>query len=169
MFSEYEKMPNTLKKLGLDSNDLSKIEKYKWVVTEKVHGANFSFVYENNILKFAKRKDYLSWSEDFFGYQLVVHELVNKILRLFEYLSTEVKASKLVVYGELFGGKYPHPDVMAIENLHPIQTGVYYTPTIEFCAFDIAVEPEKGMKYYLDFEKSLRLFEKFDTKTIKFA
>ncbi len=66
MFSEYEKMPNSLKKLGLDSSDLSKIEKYKWAVTEKVHGANFSFVYENSSLKFAKRKEYLSWTDDFF-------------------------------------------------------------------------------------------------------
>ncbi len=161
MFSEYEKMPNSLQKLGLDSSDLSKIEKYKWVVTEKVHGANFSFVYENNSLKFAKRKEYLSWSDDFFGYQLVVHQIEDKILRLFEQLSTEIKASKLVLYGELFGGKYPHPDVETLENLHPIQTGVYYAPSIEFCAFDIAIEDAES-KYYLDYEKALSLFEKFE-------
>ncbi|WP_286969985.1 RNA ligase family protein [Flavobacterium sp. UBA4854] len=161
MFSEYEKMPNTLKKLGLDSNDLLKIEKYKWVVTEKVHGANFSFVYENNNLKFAKRKEYLLWTDDFFGYQLIVHKLEDKILSLFEQLSTEIKASKLIVYGELFGGKYPHSDVVALKNLYPIQTGVYYSPTIEFCAFDIAIESETEAKFYLDFEKALSLFEKF--------
>lgn len=59
-FSGYEKMPSSLKKLGLSENDFSQMEKLKWVVTEKVHGTNFSFVYENGNLKFAKRKEYLS-------------------------------------------------------------------------------------------------------------
>ncbi|MCP2029118.1 Rnl2 family RNA ligase [Flavobacterium sp. HSC-32F16] len=162
MLSEYEKMPDTLKKLGLESNDFSKLEKYKWVVTEKVHGANFSFVYEKNNLKFAKRKEYLSWKDDFFGYQLVVNKLEDKILRLFEKLSTQTKASKLIVYGELFGGKYPHVDVSIEEKVNAIQTGVYYSPTIEFYAFDIAVEVEGKTKYYLDYKTSLDLFEEFE-------
>ena len=55
-FSGYEKMPNSLKKLGLNERDLSQLDKLKWVVTEKIHGANFSFVYENGSLKYAKRK-----------------------------------------------------------------------------------------------------------------
>ncbi len=69
-FSAYEKMPNSLKKLGLNESGYSELEKLKWVVTEKVHGANFSFVYEAGKLKFAKRKEYLSWNDDFFGFQL---------------------------------------------------------------------------------------------------
>lgn len=46
----------------------SQMEKLKWVVTEKVHGANFSFFYENGNLKFAKRKDYLNWTDDFLAF-----------------------------------------------------------------------------------------------------
>ncbi len=34
-FSGYEKMPDSLKKAGLNENDLSKLDKLKWVVTEK--------------------------------------------------------------------------------------------------------------------------------------
>lgn len=166
--SEYEKMSNNLKKLGLSEADFSKIEKYKWVVTEKIHGANFSFVYENGNLKFAKRKNYLSWTDDFFGFQLVASKLENKIIRLFEYLSAEIPAAKYIIYGELFGGKYPHPEVSSEKDIHAIQTGVYYTPLIDFCAFDIAIETkDTESKYYLDFEKALQLFSQFEIFHVK--
>lgn len=161
-FSGYEKMPNNLKKLGLSESDFSKMEKLKWVVTEKVHGANFSFVYENGSLKFAKRKEYLNWTDDFFGFQLVVSKLENNILRLFEKLSSDITAEKYIIYGELFGGKYPHPEVAPLKDIHAIQTGVYYTPDIEFCAFDIAIETDgSDSKYYLDYESSVAYFDEF--------
>ncbi|WP_238586900.1 RNA ligase family protein [Chryseobacterium sp. Leaf405] len=162
-FSGYEKMPNNLKKLGLSESDFSKMEKLKWVVTEKVHGANLSFVYENSNLKFAKRKEYLSWTDNFFGFQLVVSKLEDHILPLFEKLSKEITGEKYIVYGELFGGKYPHPEVNPEKDLHAIQTGVYYTPNIEFCAFDIAIETDgSGSKYYLDYETSVAYFNRFE-------
>jgi Rnl2 family RNA ligase len=62
------------------------------------------------------------------------------------------------VYGELFGGFYPHDEVEKVKGLSAIQTGVYYSPKIEFCAFDIQVSKGKEMKY-LDFEDSLKLFK----------
>ncbi len=160
-FSGYEKMPNSLKKLGLSEKDFSEMEKLKWVVTEKVHGANFSFSYDNGTLRFAKRKDYLQWNDDFFGFQLVVSKLENNILRLFEQLSNDSNGEKYIVYGELFGGHYPHPEVDPIADLQAIQTGVYYTPDIAFCAFDIAIENESGSKYYLDYETAVAYFEQF--------
>lgn len=161
-FSGYEKMPNNLKKLGLNENDFSQMEKLKWVVTEKVHGANFSFVYENGNLKFAKRKEYLNWTDDFFGFQLIASKLEDNILRLFEKLSNEITGEKYIVYGELLGGKYPHPEVNPVKDLHAIQTGVYYTPNIEFCAFDIAIEANgSDSKYYLDYESSVAYFNQF--------
>lgn len=161
-FSGYEKMPNNLKKLGLSESDFSKMEKLKWVVTEKVHGANFSFVYENGSLKFAKRKEYLNWTDDFFGFQLVVSKLENNILRLFEKLSSDITAAKYIIYGELFGGKYPHPEVAPVKDIHAIQTGVYYTPDIEFCAFDIAIETDgTASKSYLDYESAVAYFDEF--------
>ncbi|WP_231128679.1 RNA ligase family protein [Chryseobacterium vaccae] len=161
-FSGYEKMPNSLKKLGLNENDFSQMEKLKWVVTEKVHGANFSFIYENGHLKFAKRKEYLNWADDFFGFQLVVNKLEDNILRLFEHINSKITAEKYIIYGELFGGKYPHPEVSPVKDVHAIQTGVYYTPAIEFCAFDIAIETDgSGSKYYLDYETSVTYFKQF--------
>ena len=45
--SEYEKIPRTLKQLDLAEKALNELGKLTWVVTEKIHGANFSFAYEN--------------------------------------------------------------------------------------------------------------------------
>lgn len=158
-FSSYEKMPNNFKKLNLKEEDFKELDKLSWVVTEKIHGANFSFIYEGRTLKFGKRKEYLSWKDDFFGFQTIVKKYEENILEVFEELSSKIKGAKYIIYGELFGGQYPHPDVPAIDELNAIQTGVYYSPKIEFCAFDIAIESEEE-KYYLDFEKAIGYFEK---------
>lgn len=159
--SSYEKMPSSLKKLGLSAADFSKMEKLKWVVTEKVHGANFSFVYENRVLKFAKRKQYLSWDDDFFGFQLVVNQIEARMVQLFEDLSLNYTGTKYIVYGELFGGEYPHAEVTADDNVSAIQTGVYYSPSVRFCAFDIAIEKDSASsKYYVDYETAVSYFKK---------
>jgi Rnl2 family RNA ligase len=160
-FSEYEKMPNSLKKLGLDEGDFANLEKLLWVVTEKVHGANFSFVYEQGKLSYAKRKEPLSWRDDFFGFQSVVSRIEDQVLSLFEEVSAAIKGDRYILYGELFGGKYPHPDIAPDPNVQAIQTGVYYAPFIEFCAFDLAVETTGvNAKHYLDYETTLSYVEK---------
>jgi Rnl2 family RNA ligase len=156
--SEYEKMPKTFSKLELSEKELSDVNKVKWVVTEKVHGANFSLVYEDRKLLFAKRKDYLSWDADFFGFQQVVNQIEDRVLQLFEALSLELKADKYIVYGELFGGKYPHPEVPSDPDVEAIQTGIYYAPSVHFCAFDLAFEIE-GKKEYLDYDKAMAYFD----------
>ncbi len=130
---------------------------------EKVHGANFSFVYENKNLSFAKRKEPIKWTDDFFGFQLIVSRIEENVIRLFEELSHDFKADKYVLYGELFGGKYPHSNVNPDTNIQAIQTGIYYSPTIEFYAFDIALEFHNTQaKSYLDYQKAISYFEKFN-------
>lgn len=64
--------------------------------------------------------------------------------------------------GELFGGEYPHPEVNSVSGVQAIQTGVYYSPNIEYCAFDIAVveNGNSDEKNYLDYNIALHLFEK---------
>ena len=159
-FSEYEKMPENFNQYGQNEKLVKDMNKLKWVVTEKVHGANFSFVYQNKNLQFAKRKDLLKWNDDFFGFQSVISKIETRIISLFEQLSFDFKADKYIVYGELFGGHYPHQDVVPEPNVQAIQTGVYYTPEISFCAFDIAFVKE-GKKEYLDYDLTVSYFEKF--------
>lgn len=160
--AEYEKMPKNLKGLNLSEKELQELNKLKWIVTEKIHGANFSFVYENRRLLYAKRKEYLQWNDDFFGFQAVAAEMEDRIISLFEQLQQDIPAQRYIVYGELFGGRYPHPEVTPDPHVQAIQTGVYYAPSIRFCAFDIAVETAAGLKQYLDYAAALDYFERFN-------
>ena len=162
-FLPYEKIPESLKKMRLTADDYARFDKWRWVVTEKVHGANFSFVYERGKIGFAKRKSLLQWKDDFFGFQLVAGRMEEQLYQLFEALGMDIVAKQFLVYGELFGGEYPHPEVPSVPGLNAIQTGVYYAPAIEFCAFDIAVVPEDASaeKYYLDYATAQHYFERF--------
>ena len=180
-FSEYEKIPQSFKSLNLDEKAFQELEKVKWVVTEKVHGANFSFIYEldndndsNNNYKlfFAKRKEVLSWNDDFFAFQLLINQIEDQILILFEALNKEISkeiskeysnnttifVKKYIIFGELFGGEYPHINIPKNLDVQAIQTGVYYSNNIGFYAFDIAFEIEnkeennQPERIYLDYE-----------------
>lgn len=157
-FNGYEKMPDNLQKLKLDDHQMRQLEKAQWAVTEKVHGANFSFRYGEGKLSFGKRKELLRWEDDFFGFQLVAEQLDISIRKLFRNLQHDIDFDQAVVYGELFGGEYPHPEVEADERVQAIQTGIYYCPTIAFCAFDIAIE-QADHRFYLDYEKAIQYFE----------
>jgi Rnl2 family RNA ligase len=64
------------------------------------------------------------------------------------------------VFGEMFGGLYPHPDVARVNNVSLIQKGVYYSPIHEFYGFDIYVfDGDDGR--YLDVEEANALFERY--------
>ena len=120
----------------------------EWLCTEKAHGANFSAaVAGDDQVHFAARSGLLTASDNFYGYKsqgLDVY-LVPRILALRNSLVRDgfVTANDtLVVYGELCGGHYPHPDIMAVAGgVGPVQRGVWYSPALVFIAFDIAVVP----------------------------
>ncbi|TLU98759.1 2'-5' RNA ligase [Dyadobacter luticola] len=161
--SEYEKIPSSLKSLVSDEKISSRLNKLDWVVTEKIHGANFRFIYQDNRLHFGKRKEFLKWEDDFFGFQIVVAKLESAVTQLFEQIKLDLNADKIIIYGELFGGIYPHPDVNSNATVEAIQTGVYYSPDIEFCAFDIAIENHfTSSKNYLSYEIAIAYFQKFN-------
>jgi Rnl2 family RNA ligase len=160
-FQGYEKMPDSIRKLGLDLADTKLLDTVDWVVTEKIHGANFSFVLAADELKYAKRKDFLRWTDDFFGFQLVAERLDSAIMRLFERIRRDHPFHTATVYGELYGGHYPHPEVAGDTRVQAIQTGIHYSPTVEYCVFDIAVDVgiDAQGRYYLDYAQVLAYCE----------
>ncbi len=160
-FQGYEKMPDSIRKLGLDLADTKLLDTVDWVVTEKIHGANFSFVFSGDELKYAKRKELLRWTDDFFGFQIVAERLDQAIMQLFERIRRDHDFHSATVYGELFGGHYPHSAVAPDVRVQAIQTGIYYSPTVEFAAFDIAISPANGEqdRYYLDYNEAVSFFE----------
>lgn len=66
---------------------------------------------------------------------------------------------RVLIFGEIFGGSYPHAAVPAVEGVQAVQTGVYYSPRIEFCAFDLALALANSSAHsYLNYEIATKIF-----------
>jgi Rnl2 family RNA ligase len=106
-----------------------------WIATEKIHGANFVVGVTADGVWFGKRKAWLAPAEPFLGWQLIASELAGAAREVFRRLDRP----QVVLYGELFGGAYPHPEVPAAPGLQPVQTGVWYAPDLRWAPFDVLV------------------------------
>lgn len=157
-FEGYGKIAESADRWGLDASAYRRLSRARWAVTEKIHGANFCFVCDEGgaRVRGASRRELLPETYGFFGWQAVRDAMLPPLAATFEGAARLVPGLRCVyVYGELFGGAYPHPDVPAVPGAQPVQTGVWYTPDVRFCAFDLAVEGADGSRRYLDFEAAL--------------
>lgn len=128
----------------------------EFAIMEKVHGANASFWYDGNEMKIARRKDFLTDKEiksDWKGNEWNIKKKIKLLYNLIENDNPDLQ--KLVVFGERFGGNYPHPDVPKIQGMGMIQAGVFYSPDIHFYGFDIKVNEK-----FLSIEKANFYFDK---------
>ncbi len=112
-----------------------------WIAQEKIHGAHFVIGIKGNSIRFGKRKSWLRDDDPFFGWQLIRSELTEQAFSLRDHLESD-RSQSLYLYGELFGGHYPHPDVEPVQGMTAVQTGVWYSPEIKWSVFDAVVCPE---------------------------
>ncbi|GAA3097246.1 RNA ligase family protein [Streptosporangium carneum] len=103
-----------------------------WVATEKVHGAQMVIAHDGRNLSVGKRKAWLRDDEPFFGWQLLRGNFAKAAQAALARGGSAVR-----VYGELYGGRYPHPEVPPTPGATPVQTGVWYSPDIRFALFDV--------------------------------
>jgi len=108
----------------------------RWVATEKIHGAQLVVATDGSAVRFGKRKAWLDEREAFFGWQLLRAPLERAALNLYPQLH---ETGPAYLYGELFGGHYPHPKVAELPGMQAVQTGIWYAPTLHYAVFDIAV------------------------------
>jgi len=159
--NSYEKMAEQPQQWHLDEAGERRLTRLTWVVTEKIHGANLCIVTDGTRVRCAGRRQWLTPADSFFGYQTLVEQLLPAIHATFQ-LSRQHAADlcRVAIYGEIFGGAYPHPEVPAVPHVQPVQTGVYYAPGIAFCAFDLAWEYDSSTRprTYADYEPALQIF-----------
>ncbi len=171
-FRKYNSLENTYLKDELDRIITSGNHLGEFVVQEKVHGANFSIWYNGKTFKMAKRSGFLEDNEDFYGAGKVLEKYKNNIETLYKMLNTndikqkenETDDTVLAVFGELFGGSYPHKEVKKVHNVQKIQAGVFYNPDIDFYVYDISVDGS-----FLSVDRCNELFAKnsfFYAKTL---
>jgi RNA ligase, rnl2 family len=158
-FKKYSSIDNAITRDFMERVWAEMPEDLEWVVQEKVHGANTSFLCDGEDVKFAKRTSVLSEDDKFYDFQSMLEAYKPRVLSLFKRIrETHPAVSAISVFGEMFGGRYAHEGVPAIKGLTLIQKGVNYTPTHEFYGFDIYVfEGEIGS--YLAVDEVNSLFE----------
>ena len=111
-----------------------------WVATEKVHGAHFAILCGNTGVHPAKRRELLGEDDldGFFGVSRIWPTLSVAAARCAALLRS-VEDAVITLYGELAGGRYPHPDVAEAEGAQSVQTGVWYAPGLFWLLFDAQV------------------------------
>lgn len=117
-----------------------------WVATEKIHGAQLVVAYDGHRCAVGKRKAWLHDDEPFFGWQLL-----RARLEAAARAARSPGGGRVWVYGELYGGGYPHPDVPVVPGMSPVQTGVWYSPEFRFALFDVLREdrPDTPARYLI--------------------
>ncbi|KAL9653790.1 hypothetical protein ABK040_012851 [Willaertia magna] len=175
-FVEYQSIDNFYKsyKTFLIDPNYDKIKEIPWVVTEKVHGSNFSFIVSKNNgdteeLKVCKRGSILTLGDLSYypkAVEIVKPKYEEKCLKLFKiienYFEDKYIIKSIQIYGELFGGHYPHPEVENVLGRVPIQRHVYYSIDYDFYVFDIRVtgmtasEFKQEVKFFIGYDEMIK-------------
>jgi Rnl2 family RNA ligase len=111
----------------------------QWIATEKIHGAQLVVASDGRTTRVGRRKAWLSDDEPFFGWQLLRDRLAAAAEAAVPGPGTTVR-----LYGELYGGSYPHSDVPPAPGVTAVQTGIWYTPDLRFALFDVLVQTTSG-------------------------
>ncbi|MDR0830617.1 MAG: RNA ligase, Rnl2 family [Prevotellaceae bacterium] len=147
-FKKYTSIENTFDKGFMEKIELEGFAALQYVVQEKVHGSNTCFVTDGTTVRFAKRTDFVESGEKFYDYEELLERYTEKVLRLFVRVKAKYPDTQtLFVYGEMFGGTYPHRDVKNISKVMTIQKGVFYSPIHEFYGFDLYIFGEENGRY----------------------
>jgi Rnl2 family RNA ligase len=155
---KYNSIENTFDKGFIEHVILEGFDKQEFVVQEKVHGSNVCFATDGKTVVFGKRTSFIEDGEIFYEYEKLLERYTQKVIDLFSNVKKDFPAMEtLTVFGEMFGGKYPHPDVQN-EKIMVIQKGVYYCPNHEFYAFDLYVKTA-DIGFYLTVDEVNTFFE----------
>ena len=82
-FKKYSSIENHFYKDYLDQVMEQVPADMQWVVQEKVHGTNTSFLCDGNDVKFTKRTSILEDDEKFYDYQEILEEYRDKVMALY--------------------------------------------------------------------------------------
>lgn len=158
-FKKYSSIENSFNREFMEYVVAEMPPDLKYVVQEKVHGANTSFLCDGSNVQFAKRTSVLAEDEKFYDYPELLETYKEKVLKLYTKIKDKYPdVASISVFGEMFGGLYPHNEVKRMGKLTVIQKGVFYTPVHEFYAFDIFVFSENGDRF-LPVVEANELFE----------
>ncbi|MDR1183037.1 MAG: hypothetical protein LBL13_13785, partial [Bacteroidales bacterium] len=169
VFKKYNSIENIFDKEYMDKIRLEGFGDMPFVVQEKIHGANFCFITDGATIRVGKRTGFVEPDENFYRYSELLEQYKEKVINLFTSVKkTDPDTVSVTIFGEMFGGRYPHPDIINDTRFNYIQQGVYYCPYHEFYAFDLYVT-DSAESHYLTVDEVNMFFEKekfFYAKTL---
>lgn len=145
VFRKYSSIDNVYRTKTIRLIKEMGLEKEQFICTNKAHGANLSVINEAGKLTYAKRTGPIV-NENFYSYECMVEREESKFRALFEEIGDGI------IYGELIGGNYDHPDVKKYNEIC-VQKGIQYSPKEEFYAFDLFINGE-----YVNYDTATKLF-----------
>lgn len=149
-FSKYNEIENTYRQKTIDLIYDQKLNSGEWEVSNKIHGANLSLWYDGANFQIAKRSGFINECENFYNINSIREKLSNIAKAIWvEYQERFGEINQIAIYGELFGGNFPNIK----SKTKAVQKGVYYSPELEFFAFDILVDNQ-----YLNLDQRLAIF-----------
>jgi Rnl2 family RNA ligase len=142
-FRKYNEIENAYRQVEIDrirANGFDN-ESIKWSATEKVDGSNLSVWISPDTIRVGKRSGFLSPEEIFYNHTVVIDKYKNDFYRIYQILNENrgYQLPFIVLYGEIFGGYYRHPDITPVKNSKKVQNRINYCPHNDFYVFDIAV------------------------------
>jgi Rnl2 family RNA ligase len=155
IFREYSSINNYTNSKFI--NEIKELPQAEWVVMEKVHGANFSFITDGQNVRIASRSIVLSIPNFFFTSTAIAEKYNSDVLEIYRRIQTgRIGMDSLLdptdklyiqIFGEIFGGNYPG----CTRKYKPVQKGVNYAPEHDFLVFDIRVDikSKSEISFYL--------------------
>ena len=122
-FHKFSSLENTYRQNLINKVQYEGKDVGEWIVTEKIHGANFSFWCDGTEVKVASRSQFVDGT--FYNCQAVINRYQEQTMQLWLNESMGDDRVIVVVFGELFGGN--------------IQKEVQYGEK-DFRAFDVVVD-----------------------------
>lgn len=129
------------------------------VLLEKIHGTNFSMIYDQDgqLVGMAKRTSLLHEGEKFFNVQKMDEELKQSLSIIARTLIDDGHGT-VRFYGEYYGGSY---NKTTTPNSVKIQKGMDYTPDNAFAVFDILVQMSDGTNVFLSWDAVKQITERY--------
>jgi Rnl2 family RNA ligase len=158
-WKKYNEIENSYRDKYIDQIKMEGLNGGVWTVTEKIDGQNLSFVTNGETVRMAKRTCLIADNENFGGVSFYKDKYIPIVKEIFKVCKDVFgDINSIIVYGEDYGGSYPHPDVPRNTKAKSIQGRVFYRPDNDFIAYDLVVNNKDGSYFYVDIHKAYAIF-----------
>ena len=147
LFYKYPSIENTFHGDFLEKIKERGFSNIPYCITEKIHGSNSQLDYDciTGEFNIGKRSGEVTEGNAFYNLISCLEPIKEKMPVLAHYIKTQIDAMAVTIklYGEVFGGTYPHKDVEQDKSALKVNKGVFYSNHNCWLAFDVAYTTTK--------------------------